>query len=927
MIRPFVRSTQNLKRIACCLCWLPLVMCAVQAAQGGQADKLAAAEKLMVEAQQLDKEETKESLEQAIGKYRAAAAIYRAAGAKGREADALNSVGFNYNTLGEPRQALDYVAGALTIARAMSDRSRQAVALNNLGQIHKDLGESQKALDYFGLALPLLKSLNDADGQATTLNNIGGLYFSLGEIPKALNYLEQSLALRQASSDRGVEAITLTNIGNIYFAEGQQQKALKYYEQALPLFRAVGDRRSEAVTLSQIGQVYAYSDDLKTAVDYYGRALPLSREAGDRSGEALTLSLAATALRILGDYRQAVEFYENVLSLYRAIGDRGGEARTLFNIAVNQNDLNDLKGALGHMDEAFVILESLRADIGSQDLRSSYFATVQDYYEFYIDLLMRMHKQQPLAGFDGRALQASESARARSLLETLGEAGADIRQGVDPTLLARERALRRRLNILGQSQVKLLNRQHTPAEATGMARDLDALTTEVQQVEAQIRQASPRYAALTRPQPLSAREIQQQLLDEDTLLLEYSLGRDRSYLWAVTRDSIKSYELPKRTTVEDAAKQMYALLTNARNWSPAGSIGSKGLLSSKARQPANPVGHKAPPAATILAQMLLGPVVEQLERKRLLIVADGALQFIPFAALPIPSTSDKDVAAYRPLITEHEIVSLPSASTLAVLRREMSERQPAERTIAILADPVFTRDDVRLAATKHQSVASAPARGEQRGLALAVAQAAADSGIARANVDVPRLPGTRKEAERILALVPAAEQMHVYDFAANRAAVAHPDLGRYRYLHFATHGFLNSQHPELSGLLLSMYDQHGVARDGFLRAHEIFNLKLSADLVTLSACQTGLGKEIRGEGLVSLTRGFMYAGAARVVVSLWNVSDEGTAELMSRFYREMLKEGKRPAAALQAAQISMLREENFASPYYWSAFTLQGEWR
>jgi CHAT domain-containing protein len=169
--------------------------------------------------------------------------------------------------------------------------------------------------------------------------------------------------------------------------------------------------------------------------------------------------------------------------------------------------------------------------------------------------------------------------------------------------------------------------------------------------------------------------------------------------------------------------------------------------------------------------------------------------------------------------------------------------------------------------------------------------------------------------------------MHVFDFAANRAAATSADLGAYRYVHFATHGFLDSQHPELSGLLLSMYDQQGVPQDGFLRAHEVFNLKLAAELVTLSACQTGLGKEIKGEGLVGLTRGFMYAGAPRVVVSLWSVSDEGTAELMARFYRGMLQEGKRPAAALQAAQIAMLKEPKFAAPFYWAAFTLQGEWR
>jgi CHAT domain-containing protein len=311
-------------------------------------------------------------------------------------------------------------------------------------------------------------------------------------------------------------------------------------------------------------------------------------------------------------------------------------------------------------------------------------------------------------------------------------------------------------------------------------------------------------------------------------------------------------------------------------------------------------------------------------------VADGALQFIPFAALPTPDAARQQAGVgqltagdYRPLIVEHEIVSLPSASTLAVLRSEVKDRSPAPKLLAVLADPVFERSDPRLKG----GVAVGGSGDEQRGLRLSVGKAAKDSGIEDAGPGIPRLPGTRKEAEQILALARTAPSRPAFDFTASRATVTDVELGQYRYVHFATHGFLDSQYPELSGVLLSMFDERGRPQDGFLRAHEFYNLKLSADLVVLSACQTGLGKEIRGEGLVGLTRGIMYAGAPRVVVSLWDVSDAGTAELMTRFYRGMLKEGKRPAEALQAAQVSMLGDERFAAPYFWAAFTLQGEWR
>jgi CHAT domain-containing protein len=561
---------------------------------------------------------------------------------------------------------------------------------------------------------------------------------------------------------------------------------------------------------------------------------------------------------------------------------------------------------------------------------------------------MRLHKQQPSAGLDGTALQASERGRARSLLETLAEAGADIRQGVDPTLVARERSLQQQLNAKAQTQMKLLNGPHTEAQAEAMAKEIETLTTEYQQVEAEIRQKSPNYAALTQPQPLTLKQIQTQVLDQDTLLLEYSLGEERSYLWAVTEDSVTSYELPKRETIERTAREVYTLLTDPKAWLEGSLTNRRGLGLEKANSTGRPsrgaaskkaasVAH-SPEALVRLSQLILAPIAAQLGKKRLVVVADGALQFIPFASLPIPSAGQQSgnrgpqlANTYRPLIAEHEIISLPSASTLAVLRNEVRGRKPAEKSIAIFADPVFERSDARFkreTAKNAQSNGNAAANeSKQRGLRLEVVKSANESGVMGADLQIPRLPGTRKEAEQILSLVPPNARQQAFDFNANRATATSADLSQYRYLHFATHGFLDSQHPELSGILLSMFDETGEPQDGFLRAHEVFNLKLPAELVVLSACQTGLGKEVKGEGLVSLTRGFMYAGSPRVVVSLWSVSDVGTAELMTRFYRGILKEGRRPAQALQAAQVSMFKEKRFASPFYWAAFTLQGEWR
>jgi len=587
----------------------------------------------------------------------------------------------------------------------------------------------------------------------------------------------------------------------------------------------------------------------------------------------------------------------------------------LFNIAHMARALGRLAEARAHAESALKIIESLRTKVVSQELRSSYFATAQGQYEFYIDLLMQIHKQMPSEGNNAIALQAVERARARSLLESLAEANADVRQGVDSILLARERSLQQRLNQKAEELLKLEANKADETRLAASKREADALTIELQQVQTQIRQTSPRYAALTQPQPLATAEIQRQALDADTLLLEYSLGAERSFLWAVTPTAINSYELPKREAIEAAAQRIHGLLSDPS--------GVRGQTAKPRDLRLKETRGQYVAAAASLSQMLLGPVASQLGRKRVVIVADGILHYIPFGALPDPNRRTESDGNWQPLVVEHEIVNLPSASTLAVLRRELAGRKPAAKTLAVLADPVFTTDDERFKARANRA---AP-KPDESVAGLARQRILKQLAQAKDGLKIARLPFTRQEAEQILALAPAGAGMKALDFEASRATAASERLGQYRDIHFATHGLADSERPELSTIVLSLFDEQGKPQDGFLRAHEVFNLNLPAEMVVLSACETGLGRLTRGEGLVSLTRGFMYAGAARVVVSLWSVNDQATAELMTKFYRKILIERELPAAALRAAQIEMWRDKRWEAPYYWAAFTLQGEWR
>ncbi len=477
-----------------------------------------------------------------------------------------------------------------------------------------------------------------------------------------------------------------------------------------------------------------------------------------------------------------------------------------------------------------------------------------------------------------------------------------------------------------------------PEQVATFKQQINQLETELERAQVAIRSAFPKYAALTQPTPLTLNEIQR-LLDSDTVLLEYSLGAERSYVWAITKDSLTSHELPKEQIIEKTARQVYELLITR-------STIKRRETTAQQRQRFVQADAQLPAAAQALSQLVLAPVAAQLGNKRIVVVADGALQYVPFAMLPEPEfrvssfeirepnkrsqTSKLETRNPQPLIVNHEIISLPSASALAIQRSELAGRPAAPKLLAVIADPVFERTDARLtnvATVSNDNVTTQTRSFEDERSIVHLAEKTDDANAATRKLVIPRLPFTQQEARQLLALAPKAATFSALGLEANRAAVLSPALSQYRYVHFATHGVLDSERPGLSSLLLSMVDEQGQPQDGFLRANDIYNLRLPAELVVLSACQTGLGKEIKGEGLVGLTRGFMYAGAARVVVSLWNVNDQATAELMTKFYQRMLKQGERPAAALRAAQVEMWRQKQWHAPFYWAAFTLQGEWK
>ncbi|HZS28262.1 MAG TPA: tetratricopeptide repeat protein, partial [Candidatus Angelobacter sp.] len=712
------------------------------------------------------------------------------------------NLGNIFSQRGDLTTAERYYHRDLAIEEKLAPGSHNfAMELNNLGQIARQRGDLATAEKYHRRALAVLNQLDPHGGNvASTLEYLGEILLLKGDFVKAEDYQRKALAISEKRGPPGFHSSSsLKDLGDIARARGNLAKAEYYYQQALTIREKLAPGTlALAQILNQLGTVALQNGNLGKAEDSYYRALAICKKLVPRSAdhaESLAGLAEVKARQLQPD--AAAQLYEDALD---ALGSQ-----------------------TAHLG-------------GGEEAGANFRAMYSGYYKNYIDLLVRQKKFE-------RGFQVLERLRARTLLEALTTARADIRQGIDPSLAAKERLLQESLSAKWNRRMQLSGKQQVQEQMAAFDNEINDLLAQYKNVEEQIKASSPSYAALTQPQPLTAQEVQQQLLDDNTLLLEYSLGQERSYVFAVTPDSLNAYELPKRTEIESVARHVYQLLTEHNRK-------SKGEKEAQRQKHVAKAEAEYSQAVAELSRMVLGPVAGQLQGKRLLIVSDGALQYIPFAALPAPEASGSKPSV--PLVAEHEIVNLPSASVLAVLRREQIDRKEGSKAIAVLADPVFVAKDDRVQLTLAANGESNPKLPADSSVHLsAEPDASSDepSDLDRSAQEMglsgfPRLPFTRREAETIYSIAGKSDALEALDFDASKATALSSQLKDYRIVHFATHGLLNNEHPELSGLVLSLVDRQGKSQDGFLRMLDIYNMQLNADLVVLSACQTALGKEI-----------------------------------------------------------------------------------
>jgi CHAT domain-containing protein/predicted negative regulator of RcsB-dependent stress response len=879
---------------------------------------------------------------------------------------------------GRADQALIRFQNALNLYTTAKNVRGTAAVQNELGDLYLRQGQYTVALDYYQKALEgfmgadlkpdLVKAAagigDDKYNSNLMLAKIGDVNFRLGRTSEATAAYgrmvvkkPESAAAKVGRRFGGFGAI----VGGISTKSVDVAVPTSALTVALEAKKELDEYRVAIVYSSYelgMGRIAFAGNDLETARKHFQNALDASGNtiAGiaslgqvRRFRAAARTSLGDVLLR-QGKFKDAAKFYTDAKKgaqddkrLDLMWPAQRGLGRSLWLQAAQEKDPKKVSSvrdsALTNYRESLATIETLRqGSLRADEARTTFLATIKDVFDEAASSFAESALTESTAGGDlsGKALEyaseafkITEQSRARSLLDLLVETDTAITEGVPADFLKRKQDNLERqqeiAEILTGVTISTDELKKKPAE---LDKELETLQTEYEAIENEIRTASPRYASLTSNQPLTVADVQQKVLDDQTVLLEYALQPDASYLWVISKTSLSLHKLPARLTIDKAATDLRAQLIPSKlqrrivGIDVAEANRGLGVL---ATAPEDTAGFVS--ASNGVYKTIMEPAAAKIADKRLLIVADGALNYIPFEVL-LKTADPGDFASLGYLVKTNEIIYAPSASVVGSIKQQRG--QATGRSMLIIADPVFNSND-----TRAQKAAPGTAPAEVRGLGIQSAltdvtgQATPSAGTGQMEgLPLARLTGTRTEAEQISKLAKSSGgQADVWlDLDASEDNLGARDISKYRIIHVATHGLLNAERPQFTGVVLSLVGNK--TQDGFLRTDEVFNLHLGSPLVMLSACETGLGKEKRGEGVMGLTRAFMYAGAPTVGVSLWSVADKSTADLMTDFYRRLLAPGENSSAgALREAQLSMIATKKYSAPFYWAPFVLVGDWK
>ena len=793
-------------------------------------------------------------------------------------------------------EAGENFAQALALYRALNNTARQAAALISLSFVEFRRADWETCIGLLSQAYPMVDEQAEPMQMGRIASTLGASFIENGSPEMAVLQYQKALELYQKVQDPIAVSYAFVGLGRSYLLSGDLTQATSSLEQALELVKK--DKLGPAPVLELLGRVHIERGEHAAALRDLDSALKIYTETGNSKEAARVRVWLGRAYESKGLPDQAKVYYGEALKTFISKQDRVNQSSTYYALGKLEMKLRDYDAASAHLRQSIDVTEGMRRGSTSADLMAAFSASVQERYEAYVECLMKQDEKHPTRGFAVKAFETSELGRARTLSEMLLAMQSNLAPGVDPKLAAQQKSLQQMLQQKETDRLTLLARAVGPEKLKTVEDEIASLEGEYQKVNETIRSRFPAYDEISRPTAWDLRRIEETVLaDDDAVLLEYILGAENSYAWTVSRNEFKSYKLGPQKNVNAAVRRVYELLSNSPQ------SGNEGELEK---------------AIAALSKLVVAPVAGALNRNRIIVVADGPLNYIPFQLLLDASTNNE------PLIAKYEIVNVPSASILGQLRHEKQQRRRGTKMLAAFGDPVFASNYAQFKdANAGEILATISHLTPKWQHAWRDIELEGDKFNPN---DIQPLLFSKRELTNLTEIA-GPGSMVARGFEASRETLESLDLSQYSILHFATHGLLDTKRPEHSGFFLSMIDATGRPQDGFITMQDVYRLRAPVDLVVLSACRTGLGKDVRGEGLIGLTRGFMYAGASSVVASLWRVDDEATAELMKNFYTNMLVKGMRPAEALRSAQNALRQNPQWQSPHFWAGFILQGEFK